>query len=276
MPNHSEKTRLKPEFKPESVDVIHSFIKQKVDEARADGVLIGLSGGLDSAVVTKLCADSLGTDKVMALIMPETSTPEDDIKDALDLATTWGVEYRVIDISESVRAFTQLLSPMNLDLNALGNIKSRCRMILLYVHANLENRIVMGTSNKSELLVGYFTKFGDGGADFSPIGDLYKTQIKELAKYIHIPENIINKPPSAGLTEGQTDEGELNIQYKDLDAILLGIELKLDTMEIAKRTQLDPTEIARILELVEKNIHKRKMPLIPKLGIRTLGADWRE
>lgn len=276
MPNHSEKIRLKPEFKPESVDVIHSFIKQKVDEARADGVLIGLSGGLDSAVVTKLCADSLGNDKVMALIMPETSTPEDDIKDALDLATTWGVEYRVIDISESVRAFTQLLSPMNLDLKTLGNIKARCRMILLYVHTNLENRIVMGTSNKSELLVGYFTKFGDGGADFSPIGDLYKTQIKELAKYIHIPENIINKPPSAGLAEGQTDEGELNIQYKDLDAILLGIELKLDTMEIAKRTQLDPTEIARILELVEKNIHKRKMPLIPKLGIRTLGADWRE
>jgi NAD+ synthase len=271
-----EKPGLRTRFKHESIDAIHSFIKQKMDEADAEGVVIGLSGGLDSVCVTKLCADTLGPEKVLVLIMPETTTSEEDIKDALSFASSQEAEYRVIDITDLVESFTSLLSPVNLDSKALGNIKARCRMIILYIHANLGNRIVMGTSNKSELLTGYFTKFGDGGADFSPIGDLYKTQIIELAKAIDIPENIIGKPPSAGLAQGQTDENELGIQYRDLDAILLGIELKLDFKEIAKRTGIKENEVSRIQDMVNRNVHKRKMPLIPKLGIRTLGADWRE
>jgi NAD+ synthase len=165
---------------------------------------------------------------------------------------------------------------MELDATTLGNIKARCRMIMLYTHSNLENSIVMGTSNKSELLCGYFTKFGDGGADFGPIGDLYKTQVKELARAIDIPENLIEKTPSAGLAEGQTDEKELGISYKDLDRILLGIELRTDPQEIAQKTGLDLPEVQRIISLVGKNVHKRKMPLIPKVGIRTFGLDWRE
>jgi NAD+ synthase len=276
MPQSSEKSVLRPKFKPESVEVIHSFIKQKIEEAKADGVIIGLSGGLDSAIVTKLCVDALGPEKVLALIMPDTTTLEEDLKDALSFATNLGVEYRVIDISEMVEGFKKLLSPLDLDDKAVGNIKARCRMILLYIHANLTNKVVMGASNKSELLTGYFTKFGDGGADFSPIGDLYKTQILELAKAIEIPENIIKKQPSAGLWEGQTDESELNIKYQDLDRILLGIELKLDVKDIAEKLGIDQSEVLRILGMVEKNVHKRKMPLIPKIGIRTLGLDWRE
>jgi NAD+ synthase len=276
MSEPEEKMRLQPKFKKESITVIHTFIKQKVEEANADGVLIGLSGGLDSAVVTKLCSDALGSEKVMALIMPEVATPQEDIKDALNLTTTLGVEYRVIDISETVGAFAELLSPIELDKTALGNIKARCRMIILYTHANLENKIVMGTSNKSELLCGYFTKFGDGGADFSPIGDLYKTQIYELARAIEIPENVIEKPPSAGLAEGQTDEGELGITYKELDRILLGIELRNEPETISEKTGIEISEVNRIQNLVEKNVHKRKMPLIPKVGIRTFGLDWRE
>jgi NAD+ synthase len=276
MSESSEKPGLQPRFKHENIDVIHSFIKQKVDEANAEGVVIGLSGGLDSVVVTKLCSDSLGHEKVLVLIMPETTTSEEDIKDALGFASSQEVDYRVIDITELVESFSSLLSPVNLDSKAEGNIKARCRMILLYIHANLGNRIVMGTSNKSELLTGYFTKFGDGGVDFSPIGDLYKTQIIELAKAIDIPENIIGKPPSAGLAQGQTDENELGITYNDLDAILLGIELKLDTKEIVRRTGIKENEVSRIQDMVKRNVHKRKMPLIPKLGIRTLGSDWRE
>jgi NAD+ synthase len=276
MSSPSEKPHLRPKFKPESVDVIHSFIKQKIEEAKAEGVVIGLSGGLDSAIVAKLCADALGPKKVLALIIPDTTTPEEDIKDALGFATKLGIEYRVIDISEMVEGFKSLLSPLELDDKALGNIKARCRMIVLYIHANLSNKVVMGTSNKSELLTGYFTKFGDGGADFSPIGDLYKTQILELAKAIEIPENIINKPPSASLWEGQTDESELNIQYQLLDRILMGIELRLDAKDIAEKVGVEETEVLRILDMVEKNVHKRKMPLIPKMGIRTLGLDWRE
>jgi NAD+ synthase len=276
MSEPEEKTHLQPKFKEESISVIHSFIKQKVEETKAKGILIGLSGGLDSAVVTKLCVDAIGPEKVLVLIMPETSTPQEDIRDALSLASTLGVGYRVIDITETVAAFSGLLSPIELDKTTLGNIKARCRMILLYTHSNLENSIVMGTSNKSELLCGYFTKFGDGGADFSPIGDLYKTQVKDLARAIGIPENLIEKPPSAGLAEGQTDEGELGISYKNLDRILLGIELRQEADEIAQKTGIDPTEVQRIISLVQKNIHKRKMPLIPKVGIRTFGLDWRE
>jgi NAD+ synthase len=276
MSQDPEIIRLKPKFKPETVDIIHSFIRQKVDETKAEGVLIGLSGGLDSAVVVKLCSDALGPEKVLVLIMPDSTTPEVDIKDALKFATSLGIEYKVIDISNIVECVKNLLSPMELDKKDLGNIKARCRMILLYIHANSANKLVMGTSNKSELLTGYFTKFGDGGADFSLIGDLYKTQILELAKTIDMEENLIIKPPSAGLWEGQTDEDELGIGYKELDSILLGIELKLQIEDIAEKTGIDPSEVSRILKMVEKSVHKRKMPLIPKIGIRTLGLDWRE
>lgn len=271
-----KKPGLRPKFKPETIDVIHSFIIQKMDEAKADGVVIGLSGGLDSSVVAKLCADALGPEKVLVLIMPESTTPEKDIKDALGFSNTLGIEYRVIDISNMLEGFKSLLSPLDLDYKTVGNIKARCRMILLYTHANLTNRLVMGTSNKSELLTGYFTKFGDAGADFLPIGDLYKSQILGLAKAIDIPGNIIKKPPSARLWEGQMDEEELKIQYRDLDRILLGIELKLDAKDIAQRVGVEYSEALRIQDMVEKSVHKRKMPLIPKIGIRTLGLDWRE
>jgi NAD+ synthase len=276
MSEPEEKVHLQPRFKEESIAVIHSFIKQKVEEVGAKGILIGLSGGLDSAVVTKLCADAIGPEKVLVLIMPETATPQKDIQDALSLASDLNVAYRVIDITDTVAAFSSLLSPMELDKTTLGNIKARCRMILLYTHSNLEKSIVMGTSNKSELLCGYFTKFGDGGADFSPIGDLYKSQIKDLAKAIGIPEDLCEKPPSAGLAEGQTDEKELGISYQDLDRILLGIELRTEPEIISQKTGIELSEVERIHKLVEKNVHKRKMPLIPKIGIRTFGLDWRE
>lgn len=276
MPQETKKSRLRPKFKPEFVEIIHSFIKQKIEDANADGILMGLSGGLDSAVVTKLCSDALGPKKILALIMPDATTPEKEVKDAIGFADSLEIEYRTIDISEMVDGIKKLLTPIDLDDKTVGNIKARCRMILLYIHSNIENRVVMGTSNKSELLCGYFTKFGDGGADFLPIGDLYKSQILELAKAIKIPENIINKPPSAGLWEGQTDEEELKISYSDLDSILLGIELKLDNRDIAEKSGKELPEVQRILTIVQKNVHKRKMPLIPKLGIRTLGLDWRE
>ncbi|UCF07738.1 MAG: NAD+ synthase [Thermoplasmata archaeon] len=276
MTKASDAPHLFLKFNPESVDIIHSFIKQKMDESNADGVVIGLSGGLDSAVVTKLCADAMGPKKVLALILPDSATPEEDIRDAVALAAEFRVDYRVIDITDTIAAFSSLLSPMQLTPKALGNIKARCRMIVLYVHANLESRLVMGSSNKSEMLTGYFTKFGDGGADFAPIGDLYKTQIRELAKAIDIPQDIINKTPSAGLAEGQTDEGELGITYDALDRILLGIELKLKAEDIAEKVGCEKDEVLRIHDMVRKNVHKRKMPLIPKIGIRTFGLDWRE
>ncbi|MEW5760546.1 MAG: NAD(+) synthase, partial [Candidatus Thermoplasmatota archaeon] len=159
---------------------------------------------------------------------------------------------------------------------SIGNLKARIRMLLLYAYANSKNLIVVGTGNKTELLCGYFTKFGDGGADILPIGDLYKTQVREMARFLEIPEKIINKVPSAGLWKGQTDEDELGIKYEKLDKILYGIELGLDKNEISNKVELPIKEVERIMNMVELTKHKRKFPLIPKIGYCTVGFDWRE
>src|SRR5947199_4131379 len=149
-------------------------------------------------------------------------------------------------------------------------------MIALYFIANTEGRIVMGTGNKSELLTGYFTKFGDGAADFLPIGDLYKTQVREMARYLALPPEVVEKVPTAGLWPGQTDEGEIGISYDELDRILLGIELQMEPEAIAEKAAVPLDRVRYVETLVASSVHKRKMPLIPKLGVRTVGLDWRE
>jgi NAD+ synthase len=149
-------------------------------------------------------------------------------------------------------------------------------MIVLYHYANAERRLVVGTSNKSEVLVGYFTKFGDGGADLEPIGDLYKTEVRALARRLGLPDKIIQKAPTAGLWKGQTDEGELGITYDRLDAILSGIELGLGEKEIARRADSNISEVARVAKMVRLSSHKRKFQPAPKIGFRTPGLDWRE
>ena len=149
-------------------------------------------------------------------------------------------------------------------------------MIVLYFIANTEGRVVMGTGNKSELLCGYFTLHGDGAADFLPIGDLYKTQVREMARYLALPAEIVDKVPTAGLWPGQTDEGELGIAYDELDRILLGIELQLEPEAIAQKAGVPLDHVAYVQKFVTSSVHKRKMPLIPKVGARTIGLDWRE
>ena len=149
-------------------------------------------------------------------------------------------------------------------------------MVVEYHFANSESRLVVGTSNKSELLVGYFTKFGDGGADLEPIGDLYKTEVRSLAKEIGVPDRIIRKVPTAGLWKGQTDEGEMGVKYETLDAILLGIELGLDEKKIAERAETSMREVQRISRMVRLSSHKRKFQPAAKVGFRTPGLDWRE
>jgi NAD+ synthase len=162
------------------------------------------------------------------------------------------------------------------DKRLRGNAMARLRMVVLFHHAKLMERVVMGTSNKSELLVGYFTKFGDGGADFCPIGDLYKTEVRELAKVLKVPVSILDKVPSAGFWEGQTDEGEMGLTYQELDQILVGIELNLSCEDISARTGIPLAKVEKVWHMHRGTVHKRKMPLIPKLGFRTVGLDWRE
>ena len=266
---------MRPQLREYAAEVIEDFIRQKVDESRSSGVVLGLSGGIDSAVTSKLCADALGPEKVLNLFLPSTSTPEADRKDAEDFCERFGMELKTVPINPALDSFKKMLPEMS-DKQLQGNAAARCRMIALFHYAKALDRVVMGTSNKSELLVGYFTKFGDGGADFCPIGDLYKTEVRELGKKLEIPKAIINKVPSAGLWKGQTDEGELGLNYDDLDAILLGIEMNLPNEAVAERTGLSLAMVEKVWSMHRSTVHKRKMPLIPKIGIRTLGLDWRE
>ncbi|MEM2715772.1 MAG: NAD(+) synthase, partial [Candidatus Thermoplasmatota archaeon] len=162
-----------------------------------------------------------------------------------------------------------------MDEITLGNIKARLRMIFLYQFANSKNALVCGTSNKTELMIGYFTKYGDGASDILPIGDLYKTQVYQLARYVGIPEEILKKPPTAGLWKGQTDEKELGISYEKLDKILYGLERQKSFEEISKIAEVSIEEVKRIYGMVKKTEHKRKFPVIPKISFRTIGIDWR-
>lgn len=264
-----------PKLKDDADLIIREFIRQKVEESGGGGVVVGLSGGLDSAVVAVISTQAIGPKRVLAIQMPsETSLPQ-DLEDSRKLADLFGFELQVVQISDVVSQLKDLL-PSTERKNLMGNVMTRCRMVILFHYANLLGRVVMGTSNKSELLVGYFTKFGDGGSDFLPIGDLYKTEVRELAKRIGIPDSIIDKTPSAGLWSGQTDEGELGISYEDLDRILMGFELGLSLEDIASRTELHLALVEDIWNRHIASVHKRKMPLIPKIGIRTVGLDWRE
>lgn len=256
--------------------IIINFIRQKVEESGAGGVVIGLSGGIDSAVVSKLCYDALGGEKVLNIHMPYRISPSIDLEHVKQFCNQYGMELKIIPIDEMVDAFSRVLNISQTDKSLMGNIMARCRMIILFHHARLLNRIVMGTSNKSELLIGYFTKFGDGGSDFAPIGDLYKTQVRELARRIGVPEYFIEKTPSAGLWEGQTDEGEIGMTYDQLDRVLMGLEMNMSPEEIASRTDIDSALVEKVLIMHRQSVHKRKMPLIPKIGVRTIGLDWRE
>jgi len=262
---------LVPRFDPETVEVAVRFIEHRVKLARARGAVVGISGGIDSAVVAALCVRALGNKSVLGIMMPE----EEPEKEA-PLTINWlGIRSRLVPIGKQVKA---VLSSMRAKppKDALGNIKARLRMVNLYLEANMSHLLVVGTGNKSELLTGYFTKYGDGGVDILPIGDLYKTQVREMARLLKVPDAIQKLVPTAGLYPGQTDEKELGIMYDDLDRILLGIELRLSHEKIARQTRLPLSEVERIAMRVEASIHKRAGPPIPKMGIRTIGLDWRE
>ncbi len=257
----------------ETKTILTSFIKTYVENAGSSSVVLGLSGGVDSAVTALLCREALGAKNVQCVFMPDETTPLSDMRHQQLLVKTFHLHCTTIDISPFVHSFQAL--HQRLKRMTIANIKPRVRMILLYEIANESGSIICGTSNKSEMLVGYFTKYGDGGVDFQPIGDLYKTQVCQLASYLKIPRPIISKPPTAGLWLGQTDEKELRMNYATLDKILYGLELKLPDEEIQKTAEVTKAQIDRIRSMRVKSQHKRRTPMIPKLGVRTPGIDWR-
>ena len=269
-----ERTIIDLNISPEDVStIIKEFIKTYVESACSHNVIIGLSGGVDSAVSAVLCKEALGVTHVQCVFLPDETTPQLDRKHIDLLVKTFHLRCKEINIAPFVESFFAALKQTR--RLTLANIKPRVRMILLYEYANETNSLVCGTSNKSEILVGYFTKYGDGGVDFQPLGDLYKTQIYQLAKYLKIPAPVISKPPTAGLWVGQTDEKELRMSYSTLDKILYGLEVKYPDVEILRQTGVSKAQLTRIRQMRVKSQHKRRFPLVPKIGIRTPGLDWR-
>lgn len=258
----------------EVITVIKDFIKTYVQNSKCKGVVLGLSGGVDSAVTAIICRDILGKKNVKCLFLPDGTTPETDFKHYELIVKKFGLYSEKKDISSTVKELTSncIIKP---DKYALANIKARTRMIILFEYANMTKNLVCGTSNKSEILVGYYTKYGDGGVDIMPIGDVYKTQIWELAKFLKIPKEIIIKPPTAGLWKGQSDEKELKLSYNQLDKILLGLEKKMDLNDIASIVNVKKSEVERIKNMRIRSEHKKRSALIPKVGLRTPGYDWR-
>lgn len=225
---------------------ISSWLKERVGESKARGLLLGLSGGIDSAVAAAL-AKRACPDNVLALVMPCQSHPEDE-KDARLIARKLNLKTESVDLSDIFKHFLEILPPG--ESMARGNLKARLRMVTLYYFANKHNYLVMGTGNKSEIILGYFTKYGDGGVDLLPLGNLLKSEVRVLAKELAIPPEICRKVPSAGLFQGQTDEGELGISYEELDEILLSLEKKKDY-------QGNPEMPEKIKKTIARAKHKR-------------------
>jgi NAD+ synthase len=257
----------------ETTTILVNFIKEYITNADLKRIVIGLSGGVDSSVVAYLAVRALGVHRAHLMFMPDVSTPLEDFKHARLVTKTLGANLQTIDLSPMIHAISNACSDM--DEISLGNVKARLRMVFLYQYANVTDGLVCGTSNKTELLVGYFTKFGDGGSDICPLGDLYKTQVYDLARHLTVPEEIIEKPPTAGLWKGQTDEQELGISYEKLDRILYSLERGLPFETIAAAAETDLRDVSRIYAMVSASEHKRTLPVIPKVGFRTVGIDWR-
>lgn len=225
------------------------WIREQVESAGSNGAVFGLSGGLDSSVVGALCARALGAN-ALGLIMPCQGSP-DDVEDARLVAGTFGITTMTLDLASVYDGFLRVLPDARPE--ARSNLKPRLRMAALYYVANDRGYLVAGTGNKSEVAVGYFTKYGDGGADILPLADIFKTDLFGIARELGVPEHIVERPPSAGLWEGQTDEGEMGIRYADLDRILKALEVSEEPVAPAEVTE-------KVRGMVRASEHKRHPP----------------
>ncbi len=276
-----------PKVTQETIDVITAFLEEYIKRICCRGVIIGLSGGIDSALCAKICIDTLGRDKVNLIFLPEGSTSKIDRDDTEKLADHLSIDLMEYSLDSIICEYKKINGSVckkwleNEDVftdkkNALINLKPRIRMTILYYLANMRNLLVIGTSNKSELLTGYFTKFGDGGSDLALIGDLYKTQVFQMCRMLDLPEWIFSKKPTAGLVPGVCDEDELKIDYSSLDEILAGLDQGIHPEIISRNCSIPLEEIQRIQRMTFNTIHKRRFPRIPKINLNTVGVDRKE
>lgn len=236
-------------------NVIHKIVqwlKDELNKTKTKGFVLGISGGLDSSVCAALIKKA--TEECLGLILPIESNVQ-DLDDAAEVASQINLKTQYIDLTPIYRNLIKFLPDNN--QVALGNIKARLRMVLIYYYANFNNYLVCGTGNKTEISLGYFTKYGDGACDILPLGDLYKFEVREIARVLGIPEQIIKKVPSAGLWQGQTDEGEIGFSYDVIDKTLQEIEKNQIKGDVAKKLKFR----------IEQSEHKRRLPKICFLGI---------
>jgi len=253
------------------------FIKEYVENAGAKRIVLGLSGGIDSATIAALSSLAIGGENVLGLILPENENfNQKDVDDAKVVAEQFNLETQVCDISDALNGIYVAIPVFDQsDKLCKGNVKARTRMIYLYYYANKQSRIVCGSSDKSETMMGYFTKWGDGAADIAPIMDLYKTQVRKLAIYLGIQKELAEKPSTPSLWPNQLAESELGIKYENLDLILFGLERFMATEEVAEQLGIEKVLVNKVKSRWLANEHKRRMPLAPKIGFRSIGNDFR-
>jgi NAD+ synthase len=265
-----------PQIDPASaLEVITGFIRSQLQQTGFTRLVVGLSGGVDSATVAFLAARAIGADNLLAVRMPYASSSPESEADAMRVVTALGCHTERVDITPMVDPMLALISGN--DEAALqvrrGNVMARQRMIVLYDRSAAFDALVAGTSNKTEALLGYGTLYGDMGAAFAPIGDLYKSQLRAVATALGVPEEILAKPPSADLWPGQTDEEELGASYDDLDRILFALVDRRWTVERCVAAGLDRALVAWVEQRVARYEFKRQTPPVAKVSLRTPGVD---
>jgi NAD+ synthase len=306
-----ESLRFQMKIEPEELSrSLGSFIREYMEKLEREGVILGLSGGIDSAVVAALCKRAVGSEKTLALIMPEKDSKEEHLKDALNFAKELAIETRLINITPYLKELEVYKlaplsripilnrlrgplikkayhyyerkteeTPFSASITGLKNkeyssfiskrsayyrIKHRLRMVLLYLYGELQNRLVVGTANKSESQIGYFVKHGcDDATDIMPLLNLYKTQVRELAQYLNIPSRIIEKPPSPDIIPGLVDEEAIGVPYEKLDLILLALEKGWGLIKIAKALEMEEKKVVYVKNLIQKSEHMRKIYVPP-------------
>jgi len=249
------------------------FIRDEICNAGMERAVVGLSGGVDSSVVAYLSAEALGKENVLNVLLPYKTSSPDSIEDAKLVVEKLGTRSELIDITGMVDAYLEK-TPQSSNVRK-GNVMARVRMIVLYDLSARENALVVGTSNKTEFMLGYGTIYGDMACGINPLGDLYKTQVWQLAESIGVPENIVKKKPSADLWVGQTDEGELGLLYADVDHLLYHMIDERRSDDELVQLGFSRAFIKRVHTLVQRNQFKRRPPTIAKISHRTVNVDFR-
>lgn len=253
--------------------ILVGFLQDEILKVGATKAILGLSGGIDSALVCHLAAEALGPENVYAICMPyKTSNAESEAHARL-VAETCGVNYRVIEITAMIDTYFNLFP--DADPMRRGNKMSRERMTILFDHSALQGALVLGTSNKTELLLGYGTLYGDMASALNPVGDLYKTQVWQLSEEVGVARSVIDKPPSADLWAGQTDEQELGFSYCEVDQLLFRMVDQRATVDELLAAGFDREFISTVYAKVQNSHFKRRLPVIAKLSNRTIDRDFR-